>query len=325
MGKIAICKKLNDMGILNPTGYKKLELKQNYNNSGIKNNSYLWTPSTIRNILNNEIYIGNTVQGKRRVKSYKIHKLENVPQEEWIKVENTHLKIIEKEIFEKARKISQNDTRVQNSGILSIWAGLLRCGDCGFAMHKKTCKNKIGKIYEYYICGTYKKKSKVKCTRHNLKVEELEQAILQTIQEQIKSLVNVSEIIREFEEKDNNNLQNESIRSFKSEKRQEIEKLGNLKRFLYEDWKNGDLTRNEYLEYKQKYDENIEKLEIAIRNIDEQSNKEKEINFNNYKFIKEFEENKNIFKLDREILLELIEYIEVFENNKIRIHFKFTK
>ena len=56
-------------------------------------------------------------------------------------MENTHLKIIEKEIFEKARKISQNDTRVQNSGVLSIWAGLLRCGDCGFAMHKKTCKN----------------------------------------------------------------------------------------------------------------------------------------------------------------------------------------
>ena len=71
LGKIAICHKLNNLGILNPTGHKKIELGQNYNNYGIQDNTYTWTPSTIRNILNNEIYIGNTVQGKRRTKSYK--------------------------------------------------------------------------------------------------------------------------------------------------------------------------------------------------------------------------------------------------------------
>lgn len=56
LGKIAICHKLNDLGILNPTGHKKIELGQNYNNYGIKDNTYTWSPSTIRNILSNEIY-----------------------------------------------------------------------------------------------------------------------------------------------------------------------------------------------------------------------------------------------------------------------------
>ena len=56
LGKIAICHRLNDLGILNPTGHKKLELEQNYNNYGIQDNKYHWTPSTVRNILNNEVY-----------------------------------------------------------------------------------------------------------------------------------------------------------------------------------------------------------------------------------------------------------------------------
>ena len=56
LGKITICHKLNELGILNPTGHKKIELGQNYNNYGIKDNTYTWTPSTIRNILSNEVY-----------------------------------------------------------------------------------------------------------------------------------------------------------------------------------------------------------------------------------------------------------------------------
>lgn len=51
------------------------------------------------------------MQGKRRTKSYKIHKIENVPKEEWIRVENTHEPIISKELFYKAQKLAKEDTR----------------------------------------------------------------------------------------------------------------------------------------------------------------------------------------------------------------------
>ena len=64
LGKIAICHKLNDLGILNPTGHKKIELGQKYNNCGIINNNYTWTPSTIRNILKNEVYCRHYRSGK---------------------------------------------------------------------------------------------------------------------------------------------------------------------------------------------------------------------------------------------------------------------
>ena len=325
LGNLSICRKLNDIGVLNPTGYKKKKLKQNYNNSKILQEEYLWSPSTIRNILKNDIYIGNITQGKRRVKSYKIHKIEQVPEEEWVTVENMHKPIIEKELFEKAQNLRKVDTRVENNGSLSIWAGILKCGDCKRAMNKKYCKNKSGTVYEYYICGTYRKKSKKLCTKHTLKVEELEKAVLEVIKLHIELFVDFENLIKQFEKLNIKKTVNSNIDNLKKVKEEEIEKLNNFKKSLYEDWKNEDITKEEYLEYKQKYEQDIDRIRETIVNFDKNKEKEKCVISENNKWIENFKIHKNIEKLDRNIITELIDYIEVYENKKIKIHFKFIK
>lgn len=311
------------MGVLNPTGYKNKKLNQNYNNAKVMNKDYSWCPSTVRNILKNDIYIGNITQGKRRVKSYKIHKIEQVSEEEWVTVENMHEPIIDKELFEKAQKLRKVDTRVQNSGTLSMWAGILRCKDCGRAMHKKYCKNKSGTVYEYYICGTYRKKSNKLCTKHTLKVEELEKAVLETIKLHIDLLIDADKLLEQINKSNTKKLENENIENIKLAKEKEIEKLNNLKMGLYEDWKSKYITKEEYLNYKQKYEQNIEKIKETIINLDKQKGKKEEIINRNSLWIQNFKEHKNITKLDRSIITELINYIEVHENKKITIHFKF--
>lgn len=322
LGNLSICHRLNDMGILNPTGYKKKKLNQNYNNSGIMQEDYSWCTSTVRNILKNDIYIGNITQGKRRVKSYKVHKVEQVPEDEWITVENMHEPIIEKELFEKAQGLRKVDTRVQNSGTLSMWAGILRCSDCGRAMHKKYSKNKSGKVYEYYICGTYRKKSNKLCTKHTLKVEELERAVLEAIKLHI-NCVDIPKLLEQIHKLNLKKSVAEDMENIKKDKKKEIEKLNNLKRGLYEDWKNEYITKEEYVEYKQKYKQDIEKTKKIIENLNKQKGEEKEIINENSKWIENFKTSKNITGLDRDLVTELIDYIEVHENNKITIHFKF--
>ncbi len=323
LGNLAICHRLNDMGVLNPTGYKRKKLNQNYINVKMKQDDYSWGPSTIRNILKNDIYIGNVTQGKRRVKSYKVHKIEQVPEDEWITVENMHEPIINKEIFEKAQKLRQVDTRVQHNGTLSIWAGILKCSDCGRAMHKKYCKNSKGTIYEYYICGTYRKKSNKLCTKHTLKVEELEQSVLEAIKFHIEYLVDTEELLNQINKSTTKKLVNQNIENIKRSKELEIEKISNLKRCLYEDWKNEDITREEYLEYKKKYEQDINNIKNIIENLENQKLKKKEIINTNSKWMENFKKYKNITELDRDIITELVDYIEVHENKKITIHFKF--
>ena len=308
------------MGILNPTGYKKKKLNQNYNNSNI---DYSWCPSTVRNILKNDIYIGNVTQGKRRVKSYKVHKVEQVPEDEWITVENMHEPIIDKELFEKAQSLRKVDTRVQDTGVVSMWAGILKCADCHRAMHKKYCKNTSGTVYEYYICGTYRKKSSKLCTKHTLKVDELESAVLEAIKLHIELLIDTEELLEQIDRSITKKLANENMENVKQSKEREIEKISNLKRCLYEDWKNEYITKEEYLEYKQKYEQDIEKLKEIIVNLDKQKEKQEEIINGKSKWIEDFKKYKNISKLDRDIITELIDYIEVHENKEITIHFKF--
>lgn len=324
LGKIAICHKLNDLGILNPTGHKKLELGQNYNNYGIKDNTYTWTPSTVRNILNNEVYIGNTVQGKRRTKSYKVHKVEVVPKEEWVRVENTHEPIIDKKTFAKAQELSRRDTKVsQKTNELSIWAGLLKCADCKRAMNKKSSTNKSGSKYEYYICSTYRKKSNNLCTKHTIKEELLEKAVLQALNLHIDLLIDTEEIIKQINESSFQNTKNENIENMIIAKQNDISKISNFKRTLYEDWKNADITREEYLEYKQKYENDIERLKQHIERLQNEKQKYETQNKSSNKWIEKFKEQKGITELSRDIMMELIDCIYVHENGNITIKFKF--
>jgi len=324
LGKVSICHRLNDMGIINPTGHKKIELGQNYNNYATKDDTYIWTPSTIRNILNNEVYLGHTVQGKRRVKSYKVHKVELVPKEEWVRVENTHEPIIDKETFEKAQDLNKKDMKVsQKTGELSIWAGVLKCKDCSRAMNKKSSTNKRGNTYEYYICSTYRKKSNNLCTKHTIKSEKLEKAVLEAINLHIDLLIDTEEIMQQINESSFQNVKNEKIENMIIAKQNEISKIINFKRTLYEDWKNEDITREEYLEYKYKYENDIERLNQNIERLESEKKKYENQKVSSNEWIEKFKEQKNITELSRDIIMELIECIYVHENGKITIKFKF--
>ena len=323
IGKIEICHRLNDLGILNPTGHKKLELKQNYNNFGIQDSTYTWTPSTIRNILNNEVYIGNTIQGKRRTKSYKVHKVEKVCKEEWVRVENTHEPIIDKETFKKAQEISMKDTKVsQKTKVLSVWAGFLKCNDCGRAMNKKSSINKSGGKYEYYICSTYRKKSNKLCTKHTIKLENLEKAVLKAINFHI-DLIDVEEIVKQINDDNFQKNKSKNIENMITTKQNEIFKISNFKKALYEDWKNEDITRQEYLEYKQKYENDIERLKQNIENLKNERQKCEVHEELQNEWIEKFKRQRGITELSRDIMMELIDSIYVKENGDITIKFKF--
>ena len=267
---------------------------------------------------------GTTVQGKRRAKSYKIHKIENVPKEEWIRVEGTHEPIIDKETFEKAQELSKRDTKVsQKTKELSMWAGFLKCADCERAMNKKSSTNKNGRKYEYYICSTYRKKSNKLCTKHTIKEEILEKAVAQAINLHIDLLTNTEEMIKQINQSSFQNLKNENIENMIKIKRIELSKILNFKRTLYEDWKNEDITRDEYLEYKQKYENDVERLNQNIESLEIEKQKYKIQNTTNNEWIEKFRKKKGITELSRDIMMELVDYIYVQENGNITIKFKF--
>ena len=136
-------------------------------------------------------------------------------------------------------------------------------------------------------------------------------------------LVDTEKLLEQINTSNTKKLTNENMENIKKAKENEIEKLNNLKRCLYEDWKNEYITKEEYLDYKQKYEQDIEKIKEIIVNLEKQKEKQEEIINGNSLWIERFKEHKNIMELDRDIITELIDYIEVHEDKKVTIHFKF--
>ena len=154
-GKQRIAKLLNAEGILCPAEYKKVN-GENYKNCNRLESTTYWSYSTINSILHREMYVGNMVQGTKhqRMRS----KQKKMPKEDWIIVENTHEPIIDKETWEKAQSLLKKRTReLDLETNKNIFAGFVKCGDCGRAMTKNMWRRADGsKTYSLY-CGTYKR------------------------------------------------------------------------------------------------------------------------------------------------------------------------
>lgn len=128
IGSKLIVKYLNDNYYLSPSGYRKTGIISDKNKI-----NYYWNATTLCNILKNEVYIGNTVQNKVSVVSYKVKKLRKVEKEKHIKVENTHEAIIDKDIFEKVQIIHKNRSKKVVKQYNYLLKGLIYCKHCRMA------------------------------------------------------------------------------------------------------------------------------------------------------------------------------------------------
>ena len=322
LGMITICKKLNDLGIPNPTAYRKAH-SLNYNHYQIDNENTTWCDSTVRRILKNQMYIGNLVQGKGKIKSYKVQKFVNVPEEDWIIVEGTHEPIVSREVFDMVQELFTRDTRVSPyNDNLYLFSGFVRCADCKRAMNRKTIRQPYGE-YTYFVCSTYKKASPNRCTKHTIRTEELENAVLAAIQKQVSLMVETEKILENLNQNKIKNKMTDQLKHLIDEKQQEIEKYRKLRQSLYVDWKTGEITQEDYYALKADFDENISSLKSSVEKLTgELSDTEKEI-FTDSSFLKSFKKYRNITKLTRTVLLELVDHIFVYEGKKIEIKFKY--
>ena len=303
LSKRGIAKRLNSLKIMNPTTYKRT-IYPTYT-CRYSNKENLWYAPTIKYILRNQLYVGDMVQGKTTTISYKVHDKIRLPRDKWIVVKNTHEPIISRELFEKAFELTKKRTReLTKEKILSIFAGHIRCNDCKFAMSRHKVKN-----YIYYYCSAYVHQSGKFCTKHTIRLEHLEQAVLQAIKSQIKTVTNFSKVIEEINNKADINTNTQILSDELKQKNAELKKSINVVDNLYVDWKSNDITREEYLRLKASHQKLIEKLKLEINELEE---KQKSFNTridSNNEYIKKFSSYKNINSLNRQIIVDLIDCI----------------
>ncbi|MDR2202132.1 MAG: recombinase family protein [Clostridiales bacterium] len=312
-------KKMNELGIPNPTLYKQSK-GWRYGNPKLKENDGLWTAVTIKRILLDKVNLGHMVQGKQRVVSYKVHDKVAVPEAEWFVKENTHEPIFSQEEYDTLVRVLRKDTRTPNGGQnVHLFSGFLRCSDCKKALQRKSAKGIV-----YYACRTYLEKSKTKCTKHTIRLDNLEKAVLKTVQLQIALVDSIEGILDKINEAPQVDTASKRIEKQLEDKKRDLQKICSVSDNLYVDWKSGDITREEYVRMKEKFVGQTEQLKSSIVKLEDERRKLSEGITSEAAVFSEFRKYHNISRLDRNILIELVDTIFVHENNEITVKFRYA-
>ena len=320
---IGIAKDLNEMGIPNPTAYKKLK-GFNYKHPAGKKLDGLWPDSSVRRILRNEMYVGNMVQGKNTTISYKIKQCRAIPKEDWIIVEGTHEAIVDRETFDKAQSLfNQFIRKAPQKSEVDLFSGFVRCAECLRAMNKKTNSHPYG-TYHYYRCGTSRKMKKSSCTNHTIRIDKMELAVLASIQGMIDSAVEMDKLIKRINSSPVKKKESSHICSAIDTHTAELEKLKGMIIDLYPDWKSGIISKEEYFTLKEQLTEKTTSLEKALENLKRTNEEFKNGITEDNDFISHFKKYGKIDTLTRAMVVELIDKIYVHEGGRITISFKFT-
>lgn len=175
---------LNAEKVLTPNDYRIATTGIN----GVRNPSHLWHTTVLRTLLSNQAYIGNLVQHKSTTISYKNHKWQRRPEEEWIVVENAHEAIIPRDLWDKVKEVEQAVGHGKHTarGFMHPLSGLMLCADCGAKMRlgwNTTYIKRLGRENTYFNfnCGTKSRMGSSACFSHFITVPVLEQIVRQDV------------------------------------------------------------------------------------------------------------------------------------------------
>ena len=322
-----IAEKLNKKNILTPMDYKKENGSAFY--TGFKKNlKSQWTHMHVLRILGNPVYTGTLVQGKETTPNYKVKKKVKRDQSKWSQVENTHDAIIPSVDFQNAQEQLQMDTRTGTAKEKIYYlSGIVKCGDCGANMVRKTVPSGKRKFI-YYVCGSHKGNKDI-CSSHSINAEALEESVLKLLNHQIKNVTDLGRILDKLEDAQIRKVEMEKRNRQITKKKEEVQKYNHLRLDLYEDYKEGLITKEEYLELKEIYEKRAKALEQSLEAMEVQmafgADREKD----KCGWINEFKKYGYLGCLSREVIVSLIEQILVYEKKegerypRIEIHFKY--
>ena len=325
-GSVEIVNYLNTNKYLSPTGYRKTGIVQDYNKT-----SYDWNEVTLCNMLKNEVYIGNTVQNKKSVISYKVKKIRTVEKENQIRVDNTHEAIIDKDTFEKVQCIINKrgtNTKLKYDYLLR---GLLYCYHCKRKLQivlKKSSKRNA-KSHPYITCSDHKTRG---CYPLSINYEKFENHIIYIVKKICQIYADKEIFYSIYEKYQNKTL---DIRKGYKKKIEQIDKaildINNNLDKMYIDKLRGVLQEEDYVRVSQKFNfertklneqkQELEQKLIGLDNKIERKNHTKE-----EKELDELIENfLKLEKIDKIYLYRLINKIEIDKNKNIYIYFSFSK
>lgn len=282
-----------------------------------------WHESTIRNILKNEKYKGDVLQGKTFTIDPISHKrLVNMGEEDKFYIEENHEPIISPEIFDKVQEeikmrcgARQTGRRLGNISRKYSLSSRMICGFCGGVLSRRSLYSNKEKTSPSWLCQTSFKNGKELCENSKiLKEEIIEKAFLDVYKflcknnklEVNKFLKNMQEIVKD------NSGKNKLIKLKKQKEDIESKRKSLLDLLL------SDIIDSKSYQTKKEYlDKKIENIEKEMQSLELVIEDDESIEDGLKKFADLLNTDIVLEEFDTEIFDSLIDYIIVggFDEN----------
>lgn len=322
-GPSQIARILTERGIETPTMY--FHRKGIPTPGKIKQDSDIWAMQSVAHILENEEYLGHTINFKTYRKSYKSRKFYTNPRENWVIVENTQEAIIDQETFDIVQNLRKAKRRISDKGTPHILSGMLYCADCGKKMY--LCRCTTMKQAEYFNCSTYRKKKKKYCTSHQITAHAVMAMVKNDLRYTIQFANDNKEafmsILKERTEAKNKRELASAIEEKEvAEKR--IVALDKIIQSLYEDKVSGKLSEERYIKMSDNYETEQKELTEKVKILKAEIEKAQTKYDNIQKFMAIVKRYSDFEELTPEILRAFVDKIIIYEKQKIDGHIRHT-
>lgn len=317
-GMYQIARILKAEGIPRPTYHRRMA-------KGIKveaDDLCVWNASVVRNILQHREYIGDTVNFRTEITSYKNKKVIHNSDDKLKIFPNTHPAIIDKETFQKVQDKISKEIRHTRNVHSYLFADYLYCMDCHSRMHGRQCYLKGGRTLSAYECSTYRKSKG--CCFHGVPEMYLQAEVLAKIQNVLAFAKSNS---AEFRQNISKALEEQSDGS-KAVIQEELDKaqartaeIDKYIQGLFEAKVRGEIDGSLFASLKKTYDEEKEQLNKLIIDLITKLSRENEADEKIQLLYAAIRKYDAVWELTPEVLTDFIEKIEVgqvsAENKKI--------
>lgn len=279
--------------------------------------AYMWSIGHVKSILTEETYIGNSVHNKQTNISFKDKRKVRKPQEEWWRVENTHEAIISKEDFHTVQGMIASRRRERKNGTTQIFAGLVKCADCGWSLSYAMNK-RLKKPYAYYHCSKYAQ-GLGRCSAHYIRYDVLYAYVLSRLQywfnEAQQDESQLLERLLKSSDSERSTARKQATSELKKVQKRQAE-IDSLFARMYEDRVTGKITERNFSMLSDKYQTEQETLSQAIDSLQQQLAQGTQESADAEKWIALIKQYASPTELNAELLNALIEKILVHDADK---------
>ena len=189
---IKIAQDLTEAGVITPLKYRGL-YRDNFSDTGAARATDCWNYTTVKRIIKNQVYLGNTLLGKTRKASIKSRKKISIPQEDWAITSNTHEPLVDQMTFDKAQANlgkGSRDYHQYDHVRKSIFGGIAVCSRCGYSLCSSgTVYKGEREKYWFLSCNHKSKRFENPCEGVNIKYADL----LEVVRQDLNGLIKLSD------------------------------------------------------------------------------------------------------------------------------------